>query len=96
MTWAVVPAAGRGTRFGGGVPKQYLDVAGEPVLAHTLRALLAHASVEGVVVALAADRGQLAFEAADDRDGRVAVEVVDVHVGLRLTEGGGMEGAHIR
>ena len=25
MTWAVVPAAGRGTRFGGDVPKQYRD-----------------------------------------------------------------------
>lgn len=54
MTWAVVPAAGRGTRFGGAVPKQYLDVGGEPLLAHTLRALLAHAAVDGVVVALAA------------------------------------------
>ncbi|HVR80972.1 MAG TPA: 2-C-methyl-D-erythritol 4-phosphate cytidylyltransferase [Luteimonas sp.] len=53
MTWAVVPAAGRGTRFGGEVPKQYLDVAGEPLLAHTLRALLAHGTVEGVVIALA-------------------------------------------
>ena len=55
MTWAVVPAAGRGTRFGGNVPKQYLDVGGEPLLAHTLRALLAHPAVEGAVVVLAAD-----------------------------------------
>ena len=55
MTWAVVPAAGRGTRFGGGVPKQYLEVAGEPLLAHSLRALLAHPAVEGAVVVLATD-----------------------------------------
>lgn len=55
MTWAVVPAAGRGTRFGGDVPKQYLEVAGEPLLAHSLRALLAHPAVEGAVVVLAAD-----------------------------------------
>jgi 2-C-methyl-D-erythritol 4-phosphate cytidylyltransferase len=55
VTWAVVPAAGRGLRFGGDVPKQYLDVAGEPLIAHTLRALLAHPAVDGVVVALAAD-----------------------------------------
>jgi len=55
MTWAVVPAAGRGTRFGGGIPKQYLEIAGEPLLAHTLRALLAHANVQGAVVVLAAD-----------------------------------------
>ena len=55
MTWAVVPAAGRGVRFGGDVPKQYLEVAGEPLLAHSLRALLAHPVVEGAVVVLAAD-----------------------------------------
>src|SRR3546814_2896619 len=51
--WAVVPAAGRGAPFGGDVPKQYLDVAGEPLLAHALRALLAHPKVNGAVVVLA-------------------------------------------
>lgn len=55
MTWVVVPAAGRGARFGAELPKQYLAVAGEPLLAHTLRALFAHHGVEGAVVALAAD-----------------------------------------
>src|SRR5690606_38277819 len=55
MTWAVVPAAGRGSRFGGDVPKQYLEVAGELLLAHTLRALLAHGGVGGAVVVLAQD-----------------------------------------
>ncbi|HLS19050.1 MAG TPA: 2-C-methyl-D-erythritol 4-phosphate cytidylyltransferase, partial [Paracoccaceae bacterium] len=38
---AIVVAAGQGTRFGGPIPKQYLDLAGEPVLTRTLRALLA-------------------------------------------------------
>lgn len=55
LVWAVVPAAGRGTRFGGEVPKQYLQVGGRPLLAYTLDALLAHPAVAGVVVALAAD-----------------------------------------
>ena len=53
--WVVVPAAGRGTRFGAEVPKQYLDVAGRPVIAHTLERLLSHALVQGVIVVLAAD-----------------------------------------
>lgn len=50
--WAVVPAAGRGTRFGGAVPKQYLQADGQPLIAHTLGALLAHAAVAGVMVAI--------------------------------------------
>jgi 2-C-methyl-D-erythritol 4-phosphate cytidylyltransferase len=51
--WAVVPAAGRGARFGAELPKQYLEVAGRPLIAHTLDALLSHPSVGGVMVVLA-------------------------------------------
>lgn len=53
--WAVVPAAGRGRRFGGEVPKQYLEVAGQALIGHALDALLSHPGVAGAVVALAAD-----------------------------------------
>ena len=52
QVWAVVPAAGRGTRFGGPVPKQYLQAGGQPLLAHTLEALLSHPGVAGVMVAI--------------------------------------------
>jgi 2-C-methyl-D-erythritol 4-phosphate cytidylyltransferase len=52
MTWAVVPAAGRGTRFGSETPKQYLTIAGRPLIEHSLRSLLAHPLVDGVMVAL--------------------------------------------
>ena len=55
MIWAIVPAAGRGTRFGSAVPKQYLDVAGQSLIAHTLQALLAHPAVQGAVIVLAED-----------------------------------------
>ena len=51
--WAVVPAAGIGARMGGERPKQYLDVAGRPIIAHTLARLCNHARISGVVVALA-------------------------------------------
>lgn len=52
--WAIVPAAGRGARFGGDVPKQYVEVAGAPVIVHALAALLGHRSVSGAVVVLSA------------------------------------------
>lgn len=55
--WAVVPAAGVGKRMGGSVPKQYLNIAGQPVLQHTLERLLAVERISGVVVALSADDG---------------------------------------
>ena len=67
--WAVVPAAGRGERYGGRAPKQYERILGRPVLSWTLAALLAERSIRGVVVALAAgDRrfGRL-DEASDAR-----------------------------
>ena len=51
--WALVPAAGSGRRFGGDVPKQYLQAAGKPLIEHALKALLSHPAVDGVVVALA-------------------------------------------
>jgi 2-C-methyl-D-erythritol 4-phosphate cytidylyltransferase len=50
--WAVVPAAGRGTRLGGDVAKQYIEIGGLPLIAHALHALLRHTSVEGAVVVL--------------------------------------------
>lgn len=53
--WAVVPAAGRGRRFGGDVPKQYLQAHGQPLIAHALDALLAEPRVEGAMVAIGAD-----------------------------------------
>ncbi|WP_223485059.1 2-C-methyl-D-erythritol 4-phosphate cytidylyltransferase [Stenotrophomonas indicatrix] len=53
--WVVVPAAGRGTRFGAPLPKQYLQAGGQTLLAHTLDALLAHPAVAGAMVVIGAD-----------------------------------------
>jgi 2-C-methyl-D-erythritol 4-phosphate cytidylyltransferase len=50
--WAIVPAAGRGARFGGRTPKQYTRLNGRPMLSWTLQALLAERSLAGVMVAL--------------------------------------------
>jgi 2-C-methyl-D-erythritol 4-phosphate cytidylyltransferase len=53
--WGIVPAAGRGVRFGAGVPKQYAPLLGRPMLSWTLGALLADPDLAGIVVALAPD-----------------------------------------
>jgi 2-C-methyl-D-erythritol 4-phosphate cytidylyltransferase len=50
----IVVAAGRGERMGGEVPKQYLPLAGHPVLLHALRPFVSHPDVARVVVVLPA------------------------------------------
>lgn len=55
MTWVVVPAGGRGSRFGGDVPKQYLPLFGRPLLQHTMERLASHPRISGLVVVHAAD-----------------------------------------
>ena len=52
--FALVPAAGSGARMGAALPKQYLPLAGRPLLYHTLRQLCACADIERVFVVLAA------------------------------------------
>src|ERR1700733_9045310 len=46
---AVVVAAGRGERAGGALPKQYRDIAGEPMMRPTLAAFLDHPQVDVVL-----------------------------------------------
>ncbi|MGI9245558.1 MAG: 2-C-methyl-D-erythritol 4-phosphate cytidylyltransferase [Steroidobacteraceae bacterium] len=67
--WAVVPAAGHGSRFGSDIPKQYASVLGRPLISWTLQALLAEPSLAGICVALAPGdaRWPRIAEAADPR-----------------------------
>ena len=50
--WALVPAAGSGDRFGANEPKQFVAVAGRPLLHHGLVALWNSAKLQGLVVAV--------------------------------------------
>jgi len=53
--YALVPAAGRGSRFGGELPKQYLMLHGKPLLQHALDRLLAQFPLARLYVVLAPD-----------------------------------------
>jgi len=50
--WVIVPAAGVGARMGGSLPKQYLSLSGQSVLAHTLQRLAQVPGLGRIVVAL--------------------------------------------
>ena len=51
--FALIPAAGSGARIGAELPKQYLQVAGKPLLYHALASLCGHPGIERVFVILA-------------------------------------------
>lgn len=53
--WCIVPAAGRGTRVGSEIPKQYLSLGGKFLLLQTLERLAVHPQIAGLMVVLAAD-----------------------------------------
>ena len=55
--WAVIPAAGVGTRMGTASPKQYLPLRGKTVLEHTLARIVALPRLAATVVVIAADDG---------------------------------------
>lgn len=50
---ALIPAAGSGARMGADLPKQYLPLAGKPLLYHALEPLCRHPAIERVFVVLA-------------------------------------------
>jgi 2-C-methyl-D-erythritol 4-phosphate cytidylyltransferase/2-C-methyl-D-erythritol 2,4-cyclodiphosphate synthase len=52
---AIIPAGGRGLRFGAAVPKQLLALAGRPILAHSVEAIASSPDITDVVVALPAE-----------------------------------------
>ncbi len=74
--WAVVPAAGIGSRMAAGMPKQYLEVCGRTVLEHTLQRFCDHPAIQAVAVAIASD------------DHRWAQLGVSRHRKIRRAEGG--------
>ncbi len=51
--FALVPCAGVGSRAGAAGPKQYVPIAGQPMVLHTLEALLAVPRLSAVLVVLA-------------------------------------------
>jgi 2-C-methyl-D-erythritol 4-phosphate cytidylyltransferase len=53
--YALVPAAGSGSRMGSALPKQYLNLAGKPMIYHALTTLCASPDIKTVFVVLAPD-----------------------------------------
>ena len=55
MNVAIIAAAGQGTRMGGQRPKQFLELAGTPIIFHTLKAFEQCDAIHEIIVVVAAD-----------------------------------------
>ncbi|MDX6272449.1 MAG: 2-C-methyl-D-erythritol 4-phosphate cytidylyltransferase [Acidobacteriota bacterium] len=64
MNVAIIVAAGRGTRAGGGEPKQFRALAGVPLIIHTLRQFEACAAIDEIVLVAPAEEASAHVAAA--------------------------------
>lgn len=87
MNVAIVVAAGKGTRFGGNRPKQFLGLNGAPVIVQTLRQFERCTEIESVVVVLPAEE-TAGFQSL--------VEKFDLKKVARIVAGGGTRAQSVR
>jgi 2-C-methyl-D-erythritol 4-phosphate cytidylyltransferase/2-C-methyl-D-erythritol 2,4-cyclodiphosphate synthase len=79
MNVAIIPAAGSGARLGGPMAKQFLEIAGAPILIHTLRRFDACAEIDWIVVALRAEEVETF---------RQSLPAYQIQTPIRLVSGG--------
>jgi 2-C-methyl-D-erythritol 4-phosphate cytidylyltransferase len=79
MNVAIIVAGGRGTRFGGHRPKQFLEINGTPIIVHTLRQFEHAQEIDAVVIAVPAE---------EVNTFRAAVEVSDLKKVSQVVAGG--------
>jgi 2-C-methyl-D-erythritol 4-phosphate cytidylyltransferase/2-C-methyl-D-erythritol 2,4-cyclodiphosphate synthase len=91
-TTALIVAAGKGERFGGGLPKQYRLLGGKPVVRRAVEAMLSHPAIAKVRVVIGGGQQALASEALSGLDVGELIEggaerADSVRAGLALVQG---------
>jgi 2-C-methyl-D-erythritol 4-phosphate cytidylyltransferase len=73
--FALIPAAGVGQRMGGDCPKQYMRIAGKPMLLHALDTFAAASTIAHTYVVVSPDDGHIGdvLAAAPHLSGRITV-----------------------
>ena len=89
-TAALIVAAGRGTRAGGDLPKQWQVVAGRPVAAWTLAAFARHPRIDHVLMVVHPDDRALAPDGVETVAGG-ATRAASVRAGLEALAGRGID-----
>lgn len=90
-TIALIVAAGGGTRAGSELPKQYVSVAGKPMIAHSYSAFTAHPAVDDVIVMIGASQEDMLVSALGDVPFRIggATRRESVRIGLEAIAANG-------
>ncbi|APX88603.1 bifunctional 2-C-methyl-D-erythritol 4-phosphate cytidylyltransferase/2-C-methyl-D-erythritol 2,4-cyclodiphosphate synthase [Brevirhabdus pacifica] len=83
---AIIVAAGRGLRAGGGLPKQFRPLAGTPVLLRTLAAFADHPRIDALIL----------VTNPDDAETLAALDLEARFPGLRQVHGGADRAASVR
>jgi len=55
MNIAIIFAGGSGVRMGAGIPKQFLEVNGKPIIIHTLKRFQKHPGIDKIIVSVLKD-----------------------------------------
>ena len=55
MNIAIIFAGGSGVRMGAGIPKQFLEINGKPILIHTLQLFQYHDQIDKIYVSVLSD-----------------------------------------
>ncbi|WP_020593734.1 bifunctional 2-C-methyl-D-erythritol 4-phosphate cytidylyltransferase/2-C-methyl-D-erythritol 2,4-cyclodiphosphate synthase [Kiloniella laminariae] len=90
--WAVIVAAGRGSRFGSPLPKQYTPLGQESILSLTLRKFSQHRLINGILVVIHPEDIELFHQSCPDFSTRVKLTTggdtrqVSVFNGLKALE----------
>ena len=50
MNIAIIKAGGVGNRMGAGIPKQFIEVNGKPIIIYTLEAFEKHPNIDSIIV----------------------------------------------
>lgn len=74
--FGLIPAAGIGARIGGSIPKQYLSIAGKPMLRHVLDTFSGTAAISHTFVVVSAEDGYINDVMAESPDHRASITVL--------------------
>ena len=77
--WAIIPAAGVGSRMKSDIPKQYLPLLDKTILEHSLNIFINHEKIAGIVLALSA---------GDPYWNNIQANYVDSPTAIQLVDGG--------